>query len=781
MRQKILRILLPALCCGVILCSDAATLAQSNHAATQLAAALRRQAPGLARLTRAERDYFPIAVWFAGGKSRAPMLSRHPRRERAEWLRQLETIKRLGFNSVKTWVDWSTAEPRPGVFDMRDLRQLLELAQQAGLKVIVQVYADSAPDWVGEKFPHAEFVTATGVHIRSQSAPGYSFDNPGVHAAELDFYRHVAQVAAASPAFYGYDLWSEPHLVNWVWFNDLPHVQFDFNRFTIARFQQWLRRKYGTLAALNHAWYRGFENWNEVQPPRFGTILSYSDFMDWRAFILHKLAADLGAKAGAVMAVSPKFITSSHSDIPGVLNTPLDGYGNPDDWLMFRRVDYYGASIYPLHAEAQLHGWPPEERAFGFDGSYAASMGRGFFVGEMQAGQGATGLRVNDPVTGAELQEWGWTAIAHGAKSIAYYAWYPMNAGYESDGYGMIHLDGTLTRRAHAAGALAAAVNAHARLFHDAQPVRAQLALLYNPLSYLSGGDTVSPGQAVRNSLMGVYRAFYAENLPVTFLHAGDVARHAAEYKAIYLPYDITLARPVARALAAYVRQGGTLIAEARTAWNDARGFAYPRIPGGGLDRVFGVQEASLWPGTKTTFTFLPSAPAGMAGLTSPAAQFEEALKVERGTVLARFADGRPAVVESHYGRGKTIYIGTFLGIANQTTHTADTGKLLRALGRWAGIAPPLTVYGGSTTKLEVRLLDVPWRAMPPGEQTHAGQLLIAINHGPAGHYQIRLKRRWTGVEKFFGASQPKMQPAAGGNSLSIALAHQGVTVLLLH
>ncbi len=741
----------------------------------------RRRAPRLARLTRGERDFFPIAVWFAGGKSRAPMLSRHPRRERAEWLAQLRTIKRLGFNTVKTWVDWSTAEPRPGVFDLRDLQQLLALAQQAGLKVIVQVYADSAPDWVGERFPHAEFVTATGVHIQSQASPGYSFDNPGVHAAVLDFYRHVAQAAAASPAFYGYDLWSEPHLVNWVWFNDLPHVQFDYNRYTIARFQRWLRRRYGTLAALNRAWYRGFSRWSQVQPPRFGTILSYADFMDWRAFILHKLAADLGAKAGAVMAVSRNYITSSHSDIPGVLNTPLDGYGNPDDWQMFRRVDYYGASIYPMHAEAQLHGWPPVERAFGFDGSYAASLGRGFFVGEMQAGQGATGLRVNDPVTGAELTEWGWTAIAHGAKSIAYYAWYPMNAGYESDGYGMIHLDGTLTRRAHAAGRLAAVVNAHSRLFHEAQPARAQLALLYNPLSYLSGGDTVSPGAAVRNSLMGVYRALYRENLPVTFLHADDVARRAGRYKAIYLPYDITLARPVARALARYVAHGGTLIGEARTAWNDARGFAYPRIPGGGLDRVFGVEEASLWPGAKTSFRFPPSAPNGMAGLQVPTAQFEEALKVERGQVLARFADGRPAVVESHYGRGRTIYIGTFLGLANQTLHSAGAGKLIRALARWAGVAPPLAVHGGGAAAVEARLLNVPARAMPAGENAKDGLLFIAINHGNPGQFQIRLPQHWAGAENLLGGPSPALAARGAASEFSVQLGKQAVAVVLLH
>ncbi len=722
------------------------------------------------------------------------MLSRNPRRERAQWLAELRVIHHLGFNCVKTWVDWATAEPRPGVFDLQDLSQLLALAHQARLRVIVQLYADSAPSWVGHKFAHADFVTATGVRIHSESAPGYSFDNPGVRAAELQFYRRVARVASASPAFYGYDLWSEPHLVNWVWFNDLPHVQFDFSRYSRIRFRRWLRRKYGTLAALDRAWYRDYTRWNQVQPPRFGTILSYADFMDWRAFIVHELAADLGAMARAVDAVNPHFVTSSHSDIPGVLNTPLSGYGNPDDWKMAREVDYYGASIYPLHADTMLHGWPPFMRAFAFDGANAASRGKGFFIGEMQAGQGATGLRVNDPVTAAELRDWSWTAIGHGAKAICFYAWYPMNAGYESDGYGMIHLDGRLTRRARTAGAVARVVNRYRRLFHDAQPLPARIAILYNPLSYLSGGDTISPGRKIEHSMMGVYRALYRAHIPVTFLNADDLARGRTQsLKAIYLPYAITLSRAACRGLRRFVRHGGMAIAEARTAWNDARGFAYARIPGGGLAQVFSVREAALWPARHDTLTFSPEAPDGLAGLRVSARQFAESLQTRRGTVLAHFQNGQPAVVESHYGKGKTIFIGSFLGLAafhshpvplsrseaaHQPTPASAADRALRALARWAGIHARVKVTGGEARLVEVDWLRVPRVAMPSGQN---GRLLIAINRGRPGTFTMTLPfRSAVAAKNLLNASTVPVKLHGSSAQIRLRLGHEDVAVLLL-
>src|SRR5688500_775968 len=192
--------------------------------------------------------FVPIGVWYGGGKVRAPMTSRSPAAEREAWLADLQAIRQTGFNSIKTWVDWAGVEPQRGHYRFEGLDQMLELADKTGLKVIVQLYADAAPEWVGTRYPDASFVSDQGARIGSQAAPGFCLDHPGVRADLAAFIRAVAARAAPHASFYAIDLWSEPHIVNWVWFN--TPVEFCFCPHTQRRFREWLRRRYGSLEAL---------------------------------------------------------------------------------------------------------------------------------------------------------------------------------------------------------------------------------------------------------------------------------------------------------------------------------------------------------------------------------------------------------------------------------------------------------------------------------------------------------------------------------------------------
>ena len=73
-------------------------------------------------------DFFPVAVWYSGGKARAPMLERITSDSEQRWRADLKQIKKLGFNSVRTWVEWSSGEPREGEYHLENLDLLLRLA-----------------------------------------------------------------------------------------------------------------------------------------------------------------------------------------------------------------------------------------------------------------------------------------------------------------------------------------------------------------------------------------------------------------------------------------------------------------------------------------------------------------------------------------------------------------------------------------------------------------------------------------------------------------------------
>ena len=81
-------------------------------------------------------------------------------------------------------------------------------------KVVVQVYADSAPEWVGTLYDDAEFVGSNDRHIHSQAAPGYCLDHPGVRSLVLNFYEQVGAAAAQySDLIYAFGKFSSLEIV----------------------------------------------------------------------------------------------------------------------------------------------------------------------------------------------------------------------------------------------------------------------------------------------------------------------------------------------------------------------------------------------------------------------------------------------------------------------------------------------------------------------------------------------------------------------------------------
>jgi beta-galactosidase len=682
-------------------------------------------------------DFVPISVWYGGGKARAPMLEPDPKAKKELWRADLKQIKALGFNTVRCWIDWASAEPKEGQFHLDTLDVIADLAHEEGLRLIVQVYSETAPDWVGKKYPDSHFVSISGDVMPNEASPGYCIDHSGVRKGILGFYKALAERMKTKPAFYGWDLWSEPLIISWGYAYYLPSPEFCFCPYTVGRFRDWLKTKYGTLDALNRAWYRQFESWDQVGPNHLSTILSYTDFIDWRTFIIQKLAEDLAARYQTVKSVLPDHVATSHAGAPSLFTSPLNPYGSPDDWKMAKVVDYYGTSFYPKHSFPV--GRDAAWRGGLLDFARSSHGDRGFYVGELQAGFGTIALRLSSTVTPDDLRNWMWSSLARGAKAVNVYAYYPMSTGYESGGYGLINLDGTITERARAAGAIGKVVSAHHSLFANAKPVRAEVAIVYNPLSYMVGGRrppyaSGAQGESAaieRNSMLGPYRALFPTSVPVDFIHIDEIAAgSAARYKMVYLPYPLMINERTARALRRYVEGGGALVSEARLAWNDDTGRAKDIIPGFGLHEVCGCRETAVQQtlSGKTDMTLT----ADFAGLKSGdkirGALYEETLTplTPATKTLATFPDGAPAVVESAFGKGRMLTIGSFFGNAYEVDRDEKSAQFFRGLLDWAGVVKPVQC---DAEQVEVRLME-----------SGGDRILFAFNHGAATDASITVR-----------------------------------------
>ena len=460
------------------------------------------------------------------------MLEPDPRAKKEVWRRDLQQIKALGFNTDPLLDRLGERRARAGRYRLDTLDVLLSLAEEEGLKVIVQVYMDSAPEWVGPASTRTRSsCSSNGQAIRPESSPGYCLDHPGVRKADLAFYEAVARRAGASPAFLGFDLWSEPHVINWANPTYIPNPEFCFCRNTVARFRGWLQKKYGTLEALNAAWYRRHASWDEVEPNRLSTILSYTDYIDWKHFIADKLGEDLRARYEAVKRGAPTAWRRATPPASACSRRRTTGKASPTTgpWRARSTTTARRSTRSTRRSWTATCEWRAALLDFARSFGYANGR-RGFWIGELQGGFGTIALNVSPTVTPDDLRIWTWSALARGAKGDRYYACYPMSTGYE---VGRVRPDPP-RRDDHRArrrrpGSIARLVGREpAAVPRRPASQRAEVAVVYNPLAHFVGGRQRAAayggpqGEVAgieRDSLLGVYRALFPTNVPLDFVH----------------------------------------------------------------------------------------------------------------------------------------------------------------------------------------------------------------------------------------------------------------------
>jgi beta-galactosidase len=440
-------------------------------------------------------------------------------------------------------------------------------------------------------------------------------------------------------------------------------------------------------------------------------------------------------------------------------------------------VDYYGVSIYPKHNRPETH-WPHWRLMAILDFQRSANrMNKGWYIGEMQAGDGTIALLHSDPVTAADHRIWAWSSIAKGAKGINVYAYYPMSSGYESGGYGLINLDGTTTERAVSTGRIAQVVDQNKLLFARSYPVPSRVAIVYNPLSQMVGGAQRRQDwpQAMQNSVLGYYRVFADHNIPVDFIHRNELeSSELSQYKLIVVPYPIMFTEKAAQGLRSFVENGGYAVGEARMAWNDERGFAAPIIPGMGLHEVFGVRERNLWMRSGIELNVSDSTHVATKGAGS-------ALRGElyvntvtplnnRARVLATY-NGEPAIVASPFGKGQALFVGTYLGWGNHPEQLPANVSFIRRLADWAGIEKPVS------TSLDGQLAEPVIARL---QENQNGHLLFLINHNAASQsptLNVRLPDGNYTLTDLIGGRRQQVQARNGVLSFSAEIGGKDASV----
>ncbi|EFE66807.1 beta-galactosidase [Streptomyces viridosporus ATCC 14672] len=591
------------------------------------------------------------------------------------WHEDVRLMKEAGVNSVTLGVfSWSKLEPRPGERDFGWLDRLMDLMHGAGVGVVLATPTASPPPWMGHLHPDTLPRDEDG---RTEWWGGRQHFS---HSSAT-YRRHAAALTEDLAARYA----NHPALTLWHINNE--YCTYDWGDEAAARFRAWLRRRYGTLDALNTAWgtafwSQGYGDWAEVLPPRRAHYLKNpTQVLDFKRFTSDMLLECYTAERDIVRRHTPH--------VPVTTNfMPL--WAGQDAWRWAEEEDVVSVDLYP----------DPRDPLGAQSGALVQDMTRSQARGPwmlMEQAAGAVNWRgVNHPKPRGLNRLWSLQAVARGADAVCYFQWRQSRQGAEKFHSGMVgHAgeEGRAYREVKRLGADLARIAPHV----GGAPVAADVAVLHDWHSWWAGDQEARPSREVDypRVLGAWHRALWQTHLTTDFARP---THDLSAYRLVVVPQLYLLTDAAVDNLLAYVRGGGTLVCGFLTGVADED----DRVRPGGMDArlraLFGIRTLHEWwpldPGETTACE-------GFRGTLWSEELEADGTADETVPYRGGELDGLPAVLR----KGRAWYVSTL-------PEPEALRALLTSVAGEAGVRPVLD--------------DLPDRI----EAVRRGEVLFLLNHG---------------------------------------------------
>ena len=232
----------------------------------------------------------------------------------SQWERDLKNMGKLGFDFTHfAEFAWAFLEPEEGKFDFIWLDHAVDLADKAGLKVIMCTPSECPPAWIGEKYPEIYLVGEDGRRKEHGIRAYASITNP----VYRKFVRRITEELARH---YGGD----PRIMGWQLDNE-PLAMPDYSPSARVAFQRWLKEKYSSIDQLNEAWVGSFWstkyfNFEQILIPNQGLNnedkLSPHALLDFKRFTADATADFLDEQAAIIRPYkrADQWITTNYTN-----------------------------------------------------------------------------------------------------------------------------------------------------------------------------------------------------------------------------------------------------------------------------------------------------------------------------------------------------------------------------------------------------------------------------------------------------------------------------------
>ncbi len=556
---------------------------------------------------------------------------------------------------------WSALEPEEGRYDFGWLDEVMDRLAKTGKFAVLATPSGARPAWMAQTYPEVLRVDAEGRRQHFGERHNHCFTSPVYRAKTREMNRRLAERYRAHPA-----------LLLW-------HVSNEFNgecHCPLCReaFRDWLKARYGSLGALNAAWWTSFwshaySDWSQVEPPSpIGENTVHGLKLDWKRFVTAQTIGFFENEAAPLREVTP--------DVPITTNF-MGTFPGLDYFRFAEHVDVVSWDNYPFWHSPAGDAAIGALTGFLHDLNRSLKGGKPFLLMESTPSvtnwHGVPKLKRPGMHLLSSLQ-----AVAHGSDSVQYFQWRKSRGSSEKLHGAVVDHVGTedtrVFRDVAEVGAALAGLDAVV-----GTGVRPEVALLYDWENRWALDDAQGLNNAHKDydaTILKHYEAFWSRGVPVDVVSEdGDFST----YRLLVAPMLYMVRPGVAERIEAFVAAGGTFVA---TYWSGFVGESDLCFLGGfpgPLRRVLGIWDEESDALYDEDEGHVKVAAMGKTYAVKHACDLIRAETAEAlATYDADFYAGRPALTANRFGQGRAYFIA-FRN--NQDFESDFYGDLVAELG----------------------------------------------------------------------------------------------------